>query len=150
MTRYLEADDIMQVLDRMGGRVTAVRDGGLLVSALIRPRAQLDGIDVYPSMALKAAALLTSLSTGNALQTNNLRVAWLATRLFCAANGAPLAVAEDEAVETVRQVVSGELVLQALATRLGAWMIPPVEGPIAVHPQRGVHERRGGSGPTDL
>jgi death-on-curing protein len=150
VTRYLEADDVMQVLDRMGGRTTAVRDGGLLVSALIRPRAQFDGVDVYPSMGLKAAALLTSLATSNALQSNNLRVAWLATRLFCAANGAPLAVAEDDAVETVRQVVSADLGLQDLATRLGAWMIPPVEGPVAVRTNRGVHERRAGSGPTDL
>ncbi len=144
MTRYLESDDLMQLLERMGGRTTAVRDGGLLISALVRPRAQLNGLDVYPSLALKAAALLTSLATGTALQSNNHRVAWLATRLFCAANGAPLTVADDDAVETVRQVVAGELGLEALAARLGASMIPAVEGPTAPRRHAGVHERPAG------
>ncbi|MCW2600808.1 MAG: hypothetical protein JWM02_2637 [Frankiales bacterium] len=129
MTRYLEVDDVLQVLDQMGGQPPAVRDGGLLVSALVRPRAQLEGVDAYPSLALKAAALLTSLATGGALQSNNLRVAWVATRLFCAVNGAPFsAVGEDEAAATLQAVISDGLGLEALAAQLGAWMTPVVEG----------------------
>jgi death-on-curing protein len=129
VTRYLEVEDLMQVLDRMGGRAPHIRDGGLLVSALARPRAQLEGVDVYPSLALKAAALLTSLATGSALQTNNLRVAWVSTRLFCAANGAPLSVSEDDAVTTMRDVVTAAIGLEALAARLGALMTPTVARP---------------------
>ena len=129
MTRYLDVEDVMQVLDRMGGRAPHIRDGGLLVSALARPRAQLEGVDVYPSLALKAAALLTSMATGGALQTNNLRVAWVSTRLFCGANGAPLSAAEEEAVAIMRDVVTGAIGLEALAARLGASMIPVVERP---------------------
>jgi death-on-curing protein len=127
MTRYLEVEDVMQVLDRMGPRAPAVRDGGLLVSALVRPRAQLEGVDVYPSMAQKSAALLTSLATGGALVSNNLRIAWVATRLFCSANGAPLFVPDDDVVATVRDVANGMLGLEALSVLLGAWMTPEVE-----------------------
>jgi len=52
VTRYLEVEDLMHVLDWLAGLAAAVRDGGLLVSALVRPRAQLDGVDVYPSLGL--------------------------------------------------------------------------------------------------
>ncbi len=92
----------------LAGLAAAVRDGGLLVSALVRPRAQLDGVDVYPSLGRKAAALLTSLAMTQPLVSNNLRVEWVATRLFCAANGAPLFVLEHEVVEMLRELVHGQ------------------------------------------
>jgi death-on-curing protein len=126
VTRYLDVEDVMQVLDRVGLRGVGVRDGGLLVSALARPRAQLNGVDVYPSLALKAAALLTSLATSSSLASDNLRVAWVLTRLFCAGNGAPLIAPDDDAVTTVREVVSGSLTLPDLASRLGLWMTPVI------------------------
>ena len=126
MTRYLEVEDVLHIIERLGGRAPAVRDGGLLVSALARPRAHFEGTEVYASMGLKAAALLTSLGTGGALDINNLRVAWVATRLFCAANGAPLVASEDEVVTTLRAVAAGGLTLEELAGQLGAWMTPRV------------------------
>lgn len=126
MTRYLEVEDMMHVLDWLAGPTATVRDGGLLVSALVRPRAQLGGVDVYLSLGLKAAALLTSLAMTQPLMSNNLRAAWVATRLFCAANGAPLVVVEDDVVETLGELVHGQLGVEALADRLGSWMTPGV------------------------
>lgn len=126
MTRYLDVEDVLQILERLGLRENGVQEGGLLVSALARPRAQLDGVDVYASLALKAAALMTSLATSQCLGRDNLRLAWVLTRLFCAGNGAPLVAPEDSAVQTVREVHSGSLALPDLAERLGSWMTPAI------------------------
>lgn len=126
MTRYLEVEDVLHIIERLGGRSPVVRDGGLLVSALARPRANFEGAEVYTSLGLKAAALLTSLATGGSLQSNNLRVAWVATRLFCASNGAPLLAPEDDAVVLMRSLTTATD-LVALAEQLGSWMTPQVE-----------------------
>jgi death-on-curing protein len=126
MTRYLELEDLEFVVERMGGKPPELRDVGLIVAALARPRARVNGVDVYPSLALKAAALLSSLATCSGMVSGNVRAAWVATRVFCAANGAPLAALEDDAVETVRQLTAGELTLETLAARLGSWLTPQV------------------------
>ncbi|MCU1593810.1 MAG: death-on-curing family protein [Frankiales bacterium] len=127
MIRYLEVEDVQQIMDRLGGRTPGVRDPGLLVSALARPRAHFEGAEVYPSLALKAAALLISLASLESLTSNNLRVAWVATRVFCVANGAPLVGPEEQAVDAVRAAAVGAITLEALAELLAAWMTPPVE-----------------------
>ncbi len=126
MTRYLELEDLAFVVDRMGAKNPQLRDAGLIIAALARPQARVNGTDVYPSLALKAAALLSSLATCSGMVSGNVRAAWVATRVFCAANGAPLAASEDDVVETVRQVTAGELTLEALAARLGSWLTPQV------------------------
>ena len=62
MIDYLDLEDLVEVARRAVGEDVAVRDHGLLESALARPRASVFGQDAYPDVHLKAAALLQSLA----------------------------------------------------------------------------------------
>lgn len=126
MTLYLEVDDLLHVVERITGRQATTRDAGQLAAAVARPKAVLRGVDVYPSLGEKAAALLVSLTTSKGLQDGNKRLAWVATRLFCAANGAPMHVDDEEALKVLRAVALGDVDVPELAERLGGWMTPAV------------------------
>jgi len=58
VTEYLDLDDLMEIAREAVAQDVAVRDYGLLESALARPRASVFGEDAYPDLHLKAAALL--------------------------------------------------------------------------------------------
>ena len=81
------------------------------------------GEDVYPTLELKAAALLHSLVRNHALVDGNKRLAWLATVVFLEINGMVLAVGDDDAVEFVIAVADGSLDdLPKIAARPAGWM----------------------------
>jgi len=79
----------------------AVRDWGLLESALARPQASVFGEDAYPSVWDKAAALLLSLVGNHALVDGNKRVGFTCTMLFLRKNDIDLSFGEDEAYDFV-------------------------------------------------
>ena len=107
-TRHLTLDDLLRIADAaISGRV-AVRDVGLLESALARPRTSLFGEDAYPDVHLKAAALLHSLAGNHALVDGNKRLAWAATAVFLGVNGHRVVTSDDEVVEFVLAVAAGE------------------------------------------
>jgi death on curing protein len=100
----------------------AVRDLGLLESALGRPRASAFGEDAYPALHLKAAALLDSLARNHALVDGNKRLAWVATRLFLVFNDQDVRVPTPEAGdEFVRAVAQGHLDRTVIAETLQRW-----------------------------
>lgn len=74
MTRYLDLEDILGYLVDSG---LMVKDAGLLDSAIHRPRASLFGQDAYPTLDLKAAALLHSVAQNQTLVDGNKRLALL-------------------------------------------------------------------------
>lgn len=118
-TEYLDLDDLLVIArDATGGEV-AVRDHGLLESALARPRATVFGADAYPDLLTKAAALLHSLARNHALVDGNERLAWLATYVFLDINGQRVTASNDDVVELVLAVAAGELDdVAAIAVRL--------------------------------
>ncbi len=61
MIRYLALDDVMAAYARKIG-TPVVRDEAALLSAIGRPQASAFGVDAYPTLALKAAALMHSLA----------------------------------------------------------------------------------------
>ena len=67
MTEYLDLEDLLEIARRAVGQDVAVRDYGLLESALARPRASVFGQDAYPDVHIKAAALFQSLARNHAL-----------------------------------------------------------------------------------
>ncbi len=83
MTRYLELDDALYVVERMG---FIIRDAGLLASALARPATAVAGVDAYPALE-KAAALLESVARNRALIDGNKRAAWTLAVIFLWING---------------------------------------------------------------
>lgn len=105
---YLSADDLVHICERVIGS-DLVRDRGLLESAAFRPQASAFGEDAYPTLELKAAALLHSIAMNHALIDGNKRLALAGTIAFLGINGRRLTLTNDEAYELIMSVVSGEL-----------------------------------------
>lgn len=118
MIVYLDLDDLLvataAVVDDL-----AVRDYGLLESALTRPKTSVFGNDAYPSLHDKAAALLHLLARNHALVDGNKRAAWMAARLFLDLNGVSANTVDvDDAERLVVAVARGDLDVPAIASAL--------------------------------
>jgi death-on-curing protein len=113
---YLDLEDVMEMVRSLG--VGPVRDIGLLDSAVNRPRSSAFGEDAYPTLNLKAAALLHSMTKNHALVDGNKRLAWLSTVVFCDLNGFAPHLTDDEAFQLVWDVASTEMNIDLIAERL--------------------------------
>ncbi|MGL4177116.1 MAG: type II toxin-antitoxin system death-on-curing family toxin [Dermatophilaceae bacterium] len=125
MTRYLDLELALVVAARAIGGVPVLADPGLLESALARPQASVFGADAYPTLHLKAAALLHSLVKNHCLVDGNKRLAWLGTLTFLYVNGRDVHAGDDESYAFVIAVSDGTLTdLQEIADQLEAWSTP--------------------------
>lgn len=106
---YLTLPELLHVAVRALGGEPAVRDYGLLESALARPQATVFGSDAYPGLDAKAAALLHSLARNHALIDGNKRLALAAVIAFYGLNGRRLTLTNDEAYDLVISVAAGQL-----------------------------------------
>jgi len=107
MTEWLTLEDLLYLADDIG--VGPVRDLGLLESAAMRPSTTLMGVDAYPGIDLKAAALMHSLVCNHALVDGNKRIGWHATVVFLGLNGHRPDLTQNEAFDLTMAVASGEL-----------------------------------------
>ena len=124
---YLTLPELLHVAERTLGPEVAVRDHGLLESALARPRATAFGADAYERLEDKAGALLHSLARNHALVDGNKRLALAGTIAFLGLNGYRLTLTNDEAYTLVMEVASGQLVdVPDIADRIGAGIAPRV------------------------
>jgi death-on-curing protein len=85
--RYLTVEEVLEINAEVIGGGHALRDLGLLESAVARPQASAFGADAYPDLASKAAALLHSLVLNHAFVDGNKRTAVLSTLVFLDLNG---------------------------------------------------------------
>lgn len=122
--RYLQIDEILAIARAVTGTEHSVRDMGLLVSAIERPRTNLFGSDLYSTLHEKAAALLHSVARNHALIDGDQRTAWLAMRVFLRLNGVsagtvppPVSVAGP----FVEDVAQDRIDVPVIAKRLSAW-----------------------------
>jgi death-on-curing protein len=113
---FLELDDLVEMIRTLG--VGRVRDLGLLDSAVHRPQFSAFGEDAYPTIPLKAATLLHSLTSNHALVDGNKRLAWLATVVFCDLNGLKPELSDQEAFELVWDVASNQIEVAEIAERM--------------------------------
>ncbi len=121
---YLDLEDLMCLVRALG--VGPVRDIGLLDSAAGRPRSSAFGEDAYPSLRLKAAALLHSVARNHALVDGNKRLAWLATVVFLDLNGRAPDLDDDTAFDLVIDAALGDVSVEEIASRLQ--VVPTVAG----------------------
>jgi death-on-curing protein len=122
VTRYLSLEDLLRIADAAVEGDVVVRDIGLLESALGRPRATVFGADAYPSLHLKAAALLHSLARNHALVDGNKRLAWAASAVFLGINGHRVVTGQDDVVDLVLGVAAGTPDdLEKIAAMLASW-----------------------------
>ena len=122
MTEYLDLDDLLAAAEAALDGPPDIRDIGLLEAAAARPRVTAFGEEAYPDLDRKAAALLHSIVTSQALVDGNKRLGWVAVRLFYRMNGTDLRVEADEAFELVVRVADGRLRdVAVIGERLGRW-----------------------------
>ncbi|MCV7281711.1 Fic family protein [Mycolicibacterium flavescens] len=124
MTEYLDRDDVLVAGAAAVGVELRVSDYGLLDAAVARPQATAFGVDAYPGLFTKAAALLQSLARNYALVDGNKRIAWAATWTFLYINGVELnpGFDVDDAENFMNAVaVEGDLELTELAEKLQAF-----------------------------
>lgn len=121
MTEYLSLEELLLLTRRLGAG--PVRDPGLLDSAAARPQATVFGEDAYPTLPMKAAALLHSICSNHALVDGNKRLAWLAALAFLAINGLAIEMPDDEAFELVMGVADGSIDVEQIAAKLEASIV---------------------------
>lgn len=120
MTDYPTTDEILIAAEYACGFRPIVRDAGLLESSLMRPAATVFGHDAYPVIWDKAAALLHSLVTTQALADGNKRTGWAACWLLLGLNGHRIsAILDVDAAERfVLAIAANELTWEQIAARL--------------------------------
>lgn len=119
MTEYLDLDDVIEMARSLLGDPPPVRDIGLLGSAVARPQTSLFGVDAYPDLITKAAALLHSVVLNHALVDGNKRLGWLSAAVFLEINGvASSMIANDAVYEFVMWVASDSPDVEPVAVRL--------------------------------
>lgn len=90
--------DIHQIIIKRAGTRASVRDFMLLHSASERPKASYNGLYLYPTIFLKAAALLYSLCMNHPFTDGNKRTAYSSAHRFLWLNGYHLSATMIEVV----------------------------------------------------
>jgi death-on-curing protein len=106
---YLDLADLLHVARRVLGDGVAVRDIGLLEAAAARPRASAFGMDAYPTVPDKAAAMLHSIVRNHALVDGNKPLGLASVLAFLGLNGWRLTLTNDEAYDLVMAVAEGRV-----------------------------------------
>lgn len=115
MTVYLDLPQAAAIAADMG---LHVRDVGLLSSAVARPESSMFGVEAYPDLFVKAAALFSSLAQNHPFFDGNRRFAWVTTLTFLELNGVVIDMTTDSAFELVLNVAQSRLDLDTIAHSL--------------------------------
>ena len=106
-----------QLAEHGGG--TAVRDDGLLESALMRPQNRL-AYDAAADLATLAAAYAFGLARNYSFIDGNKRTAYVAAEVFLEMNGMTLAANDEACVLMMLRLAAGEIEQDAFADWLRA------------------------------
>jgi death on curing protein len=150
----LSADDILQLHFELVAMFSdqpdsisppGPRTGGLLESAAMRPLTSLGGVEKYPTIIAKAAALFHSLATGHPFHNGNKRTAVLCLIVMLSRNNLALVATDDEVFDFVVAVagntfdnadIRGRQSADSVVESIGAWLR--------------AHSRPRGAGPRDM
>lgn len=118
---YLTVEQVITINARHLGGEPAVRDAGLAQSAVARPQTFAFGVEAYPTLEEKAAALLHSIICNHPFADGNKRTAWAAMETMLVANGHFSALSDDEAYELVIRIATScsEIEVKEIAAGLG-------------------------------
>jgi death-on-curing protein len=119
--KFLQIKDILllhnMVIDATGGS-HGLSDLGLLESAVGRMSASYDGEDLYPTIFLKAAALLHSLLMNHPFVDGNKRTAMYSSMTFLELNGYTMIAEQESVVKFALQVENDKLEVDEIASWL--------------------------------
>lgn len=120
MTYYLELEDALQQIAAVG---FYVKDLGLLDSALARPKTTLFGEDAYPTLELKAVAMVHSIIKNHAMVDGNKRTSWFMLSSFLYINGYFIEMTADEGMEFTLGIATDKLSLAEAAAMIRKHMV---------------------------
>jgi death-on-curing protein len=120
MINYIELEDSLVVIRKLG---FFVKDIGLLDSALARPRASVFGEDAYPTLSLKAAAMLQSLIKNHALVDGNKRTGWALMVSFLFINNYKHSFSTEDAFNLVLSVATDKLSLPEVGKEIESHLV---------------------------
>jgi len=113
--KYLTPEQVLfihsRIIDTTGG-AHGVRDLGLLLSAVSRPKATFEGKDLYPDVFYKAAALFESLVKNHPFLDGNKRTAITAAGVFIKMNGHVLEISQRELERFALKMATGWIDLE--------------------------------------
>ena len=114
--QYLTEDDVKAFYaDVIGDPVLRYADG--LASAIGRPQQSVFGQDAYPTVTLKAAALMQSLAENQPFVDGNKRIAWICGKVFLQLQGFTMHATDEEGLDLFLRVANGMSVEE-----LGDWI----------------------------
>jgi death-on-curing protein len=116
--RYLAVEEVLEINGLVMGGRQALRDRGLLESAVARPRASALGADAYADAVSRGAALLHSLVPHRPFVDGNKRTAVLAILVFADLNDYAVVWDQDEALDFVLRLADGQLRLEDVIVSL--------------------------------
>ena len=111
--RYLALGEVVELHRRLleaTSGAPGIRDFAALESAITQPKATFGGVDLYPTLVEKAAALGFSLVQGHPFVDGNKRVGHAAMETFLILNGTEIDAAVDD---------QERLILDLAAARIG-------------------------------
>jgi death-on-curing protein len=124
-TTYLTLDDVLEQHAKYIGP-NLVRDPGQVASTLARPARGFGDTEFYPTLSLKAAALLHGFATTQAFVDGNKRMAVYASVTFLLVNGHALTLDNSEMYELTVAAAEGRVDVDKISQVLEGGMTPLV------------------------
>ena len=109
---YLKLENILdlhRLIIAQSGGARELRDINVVESAVSQPQMTFDGVDLYPSLAAKAASLPYSLIQNHPFVDGNKRVGHAAMEVFLIMNGYEILATVDEQEQFILSVASGQV-----------------------------------------
>jgi len=103
-----------RLIEETGGS-HGVRDMGLLLSALGRPKATFEGKELHSTIYQKAAALSASMINNHPFVDGNKRTGIGATVLFLSLNGYVLTASNQELLDLTMEIVQKKTAIDTIA-----------------------------------
>jgi len=117
--RYLTLGEIVELHRRLlqaTGGAPGIRDFGVLESAVAEPKATFGGVDLYPILVEKGAALCFSLVQGHPFIDGNKRVGHAAMETFLVLNGTEVDAPTDAQERLMLDLAAGRIGRSQLTT----------------------------------
>src|SRR3989344_4530809 len=125
--KYLTVKDILLLhdiaIDKFGGS-HGLRDLGLLESAVARPESSFGGEDLYPTIFLKAGALVHSLLMNHQFVDGNKRTAMFSVMTFLELNGYNFVAKQKEIVNAALWIENKKPTIDEISNWLQNHSIP--------------------------
>lgn len=112
MMQYLTLNQALEIYQRVGlrfGGALGILNLGGLESALAQPYMTFDGVELYPTLVEKGAALCFSLVQNHPFVDGNKRAGHAILAMFLELNGYEIVASVDEQVAIIMQMASGRL-----------------------------------------